>query len=1074
MSFSQSASAVSRSKIMKATSTKGATTRSAGHSSGTTQKSSSIADPAMQRQPEQLASARKKERERKAAATKLIRRTDKMIETLRNALGKSPIRSGGDNSSGAKKEDDAEEQQRLFESALVALNSVNSDNAFAHENRMLPHPERYAGPKLLPFQEHALAWMQDREKYELIDFQRQEQELVKQHEKVQQKWMDEEERRRKMSPSAKALEQLVKNAVSKCGDVANENDNDEFDNDHHHHHHIDDTLSSPSLTPEQQQQQLSKLKEKSDNTFFWELVSTQQPVASSKKSGNIKMKSSKKNNSSSGSFLFASSSSPSLVYQNSMTHERRAQQPAWPRGGILALSPGLGKTIVSMALLSHGVNLPPAHFIQGASPSPDQQQLIVRESEALLGNLKMLPSMTLIVCPLSLMDHWRQHVFDCLPGFDVHVLHVESILRAAMVPTRRGSGDVDDDGKNLALFPVTQKERVERLLLPLHRMVEMRKLVQQGGAVPPVTSGGAGVVQGIVVITTYAMLRNSFTNLSHPFRKILFPNLKQATTTAKSSSSGDEDLDADFLDDDALVVDETSSQPLATTNMLRTALSASWDRVLLDEAQFVKNAYASSARAVRALSASTRWCLTGTPLQNSLDDIHSLIQFLDVDVWRSRHNFTTFVSSRLLEANLTGAARLRRILSRVCIRQTKEDTFDGKPLLALPPITVEIKYIELNKHERDKYKFMEDNARTQFEQMMTDALAELEAVKAAATIEELNAAVSKRSKRQLQQQQQQQQAADALLVGRIFVTGLTLMLRLRQLADDARLFDTSRLLLDPPSYSSSSNNNNNNNSGTAAQQSLVASEKSAEDVFDDADELEEAVTASAAAAAAAPPVTSSNSSSSTTHQPRYYHTHVVGSKCRFIAQFVHDMMTRSRDEKCVIFSQWPPMLALIQQSLPAGTSLIFDGETSQQNRRAALHRFNNDDAPRGVRVLLVSIMAGGTGLNLARANNCIICSPWWNPAVCNQSMMRVHRIGQKRPVKVVRLIAKDTIEERVLRLQQQKQSLAEIAGVGDLREDVGGDEPHKKAGLKSKTSGGAQRSTGLSIREMMTLIGKSH
>ncbi len=92
--------------------------------------------------------------------------------------------------------------------------------------------------------------------------------------------------------------------------------------------------------------------------------------------------------------------------------------------------------------------------------------------------------------------------------------------------------------------------------------------------------------------------------------------------------------------------------------------------------------------------------------------------------------------------------------------------------------------------------------------------------------------------------------------------------------------------------------------------------------------------------------------------------------------------------------------------------------------------------------MLVSLTAGGTGLNLTAADHVFLMDPWWNPAVEDQAADRAHRIGQERPVLVYRMVAKDTVEERVLGLQERKRRVAEAAlGVGGgaaaiTREDV--------------------------------------
>jgi SNF2 family DNA or RNA helicase len=125
----------------------------------------------------------------------------------------------------------------------------------------------------------------------------------------------------------------------------------------------------------------------------------------------------------------------------------------------------------------------------------------------------------------------------------------------------------------------------------------------------------------------------------------------------------------------------------------------------------------------------------------------------------------------------------------------------------------------------------------------------------------------------------------------------------------------------------------------------------------------------------------------------------------------------------LIFSQFTSMLELIAQDLlDAGISyFVITGATPKEERMKLVKRFNNDDTP----VFLISLKAGGTGLNLVGADIVIHYDPWWNLAVQNQATDRAHRIGQTRVVSVFKLIAKGTIEERIVEMQETKKDLAD-------------------------------------------------
>ena len=143
--------------------------------------------------------------------------------------------------------------------------------------------------------------------------------------------------------------------------------------------------------------------------------------------------------------------------------------------------------------------------------------------------------------------------------------------------------------------------------------------------------------------------------------------------------------------------------------------------------------------------------------------------------------------------------------------------------------------------------------------------------------------------------------------------------------------------------------------------------------------------------------------------------------------------------KALVFSQWTSLLDLVEPHLEkAGLkSVRLDGRT--RDRAAVVNEFQAEDGPP---VMLTSLKAGGTGLNLTAADHVFLLDPWWNPAAEDQAADRAHRIGQERPVLVYRLIAKDTVEEGILALQAKKRALADAAleGSGDAagitREDL--------------------------------------
>ncbi len=140
-------------------------------------------------------------------------------------------------------------------------------------------------------------------------------------------------------------------------------------------------------------------------------------------------------------------------------------------------------------------------------------------------------------------------------------------------------------------------------------------------------------------------------------------------------------------------------------------------------------------------------------------------------------------------------------------------------------------------------------------------------------------------------------------------------------------------------------------------------------------------------------------------------------------ELVREIIENVGNHKALIFSQFLGMLGLIREELEELDIpyAYFDGSTSSTEREKAIQRFQNDEK---CRVFLISLKAGGIGLNLTAADYVYIVDPWWNPAVEQQAIDRTHRIGQTKKIFAYRLICKDTIEEKMLILQERKRALA--------------------------------------------------
>ena len=150
---------------------------------------------------------------------------------------------------------------------------------------------------------------------------------------------------------------------------------------------------------------------------------------------------------------------------------------------------------------------------------------------------------------------------------------------------------------------------------------------------------------------------------------------------------------------------------------------------------------------------------------------------------------------------------------------------------------------------------------------------------------------------------------------------------------------------------------------------------------------------------------------------------------------LNDILSESINQghKVLVFSQFTSVLKNIIKILDKNKMqyLYLDGNTKSEDRMTLANEFNSGN----INIFLISLKAGGTGLNLTGADTVIHFDPWWNPAVEEQATDRAHRMGQKKTVEVIKLISKGTIEEKIYNLQEQKKKVINNVINEDMNED---------------------------------------
>ncbi|KAH0855056.1 hypothetical protein HID58_020536 [Brassica napus] len=543
-----------------------------------------------------------------------------------------------------------------------------------------------------------------------------------------------------------------------------------------------------------------------------------------------------------------------------------------------------------------------------------------------------------------------------------------------------------------------------------------------------------------VVVTTYAIVTNEApkqslldddendedNNQKHGNKKKRKVAMK---ASKKSKKRGRKSMDGSSFDSDC-----------------GTLSRVGWLRVVLDEAQTIKNHTTQVARACCTLRAKRRWCLSGTPIQNTIDDLYSYFRFLRYNPYAVYKSFYHTIKVPISKSSLHGYKKLQAVLKAIMLRRTKGTLLDGKPIINLPPKKISLSKVDFSVEERSFYKKLEADSRSQFK-----------AYAAAGTL------------------------------GQNYGNILLMLLRLRQACDHPQLVNgynsdplgkeseeaverlprEARINLlnrlesssaicnicdDPPEnpvvtlcghvfcYQCASEH-------ITGDENVCPVRRCREDIGRDVVFSESSLRKC---------ITNDTGCSSSQDRSALQKSEFSSSKIKAVLDILkslseHGQMPSSSQPhdddddvtiiepttlhssspnqgpiKTIVFSQWTGMLDLVELSfIENGIEFRrLDGTMSLAARDRAVKEFSNDP---DVEVMLMSLKAGNLGLNMVNACHVILLDLWWNPTTEDQAIDRAHRIGQTRPVSVTRITIKGTVEDRILLLQEEKRKIVASA-----------------------------------------------
>ncbi|KJK84027.1 DNA repair protein rad5 [Metarhizium anisopliae BRIP 53293] len=471
-------------------------------------------------------------------------------------------------------------------------------------------------------------------------------------------------------------------------------------------------------------------------------------------------------------------------------------------------------------------------------------------------------------------------------------------------------------------------------------------------------------------------------------------------------------------------------------------------RVVLDEAHHIKNRSSKTARACYEISADHRWVLTGTPIVNRLEDLFSLVRFLGVEPWNNFSFWKTFITVPFEAGDFMRALDVvQTVLEPLVMRRTKDmKTPDGQPLVPLPCKQIDIVDVELSKPERDVYDHVFNQARRTFSRNVEAGTV----MKAFTTIytqilrlrQSCCHPILVRNRDIVADEIEAGAAADA-------ATGL---------ADD---MDLETLVAHFTATTDEAVKDNFTYGANALEEIRNEAEKECPLCFDEPMN-DQTVTGCWHSACRKCLLDFMKHESDRGVVPRCFNCREPLNQRDLFEVVRHDdeinMVSKPRmslqrlgvnqssakvtaliselrvlrkerpQMKSVVFSQFTSFLSLIEPALTRINVkfLRLDGSMAQKARAAVLEEFTERT---GFTVLLISLRAGGVGLNLTSAGRVFMMDPWWSFAVEAQAIDRVHRLGQEDEVVVKRFIVKQSVEERMLRVQDRKKFIATSLGM---------------------------------------------